>query len=183
MPKIWSVGQKRLINEKRLPKCLYPPPPPLQKRHQMFKAKNYPPCRLIIARNAAASGSEDIAFSMLQKKPGMSSSSLSKFPEERSPSSTGLAGLANYGSDSEDETSANQTSRLNDDSKHTDWSKLACLLCKRQFPTKEKLQKYVQIFTYVHNMFVVYTLFLIFTGTTKFPICISRIWTPGKSAN
>jgi len=29
----------------------------------------------------------------------------------------------------------------NEESKLTDWVKLACLLCLRQFPSKEKLQK------------------------------------------
>ena len=28
---------------------------------------------------------------------------------------------------------------------HTDWDKLACLLCKRAFPSKEKLNKHNQV--------------------------------------
>merc|ERR1712083_712080 len=31
---------------------------------------------------------------------------------------------------------------MGDDSQHTDWSKLACLLCKRQFPTRDRLTKH-----------------------------------------
>ena len=32
-----------------------------------------------------------------------------------------------------------------DETKLTDWNKLACLLCKRQFQSREILQKHVQM--------------------------------------
>ena len=52
----------------------------------------------------------------------------------------GLTGLASYNSDSEEESNGSlKSTRLGD--RHTDWEKLACLLCQRQFPSKEKLTK------------------------------------------
>ncbi|KAL1472840.1 hypothetical protein MTO96_039066 [Rhipicephalus appendiculatus] len=43
------------------------------------------------------------------------------------------------GSDSDSEAEANDESHL------LDWTKLACLLCKRQFPSREVLSKHVQL--------------------------------------
>lgn len=37
------------------------------------------------------------------------------------------------------------TKKENDEDKLTDWSKLACLLCRRQFPNKEVLIKHQQL--------------------------------------
>jgi len=91
-------------------------------------------------------GAEDIAFSILQRKdkPGQPG------PPEPSSSSSGsgtgaasLAGIAGYGSDSENEESSAGGGSSGD--KHADWDKLACLLCKRQFPSKEKLTKHNQM--------------------------------------
>lgn len=77
--------------------------------------------------STSSSGIEDIAFTMLNKKEGKKS-----FGE-------GLAGLASYGSDSEEES--NSAAAKTDEMQFTDFVKLACLLCKRQFPSKEKLLK------------------------------------------
>ena len=71
-------------------------------------------------------GAEDIAFSILQRK------------EEKSDS--GLPGLAGYGSEEEEEEPSSSSSLA--ELKLTDWEKLACLLCKRQFQSKEKLNKH-----------------------------------------
>jgi len=70
-------------------------------------------------------GAEDIAFQILQRK-------------DDKPDS-GLPGLAGYGSEEEEEESANTSVA---ELKLTDWDKLACLLCKRQFQSKEKLNKH-----------------------------------------
>jgi RNA-binding protein 5/10 len=85
---------------------------------------------------------EDIAFSIMLKKP-MPGSSLSSGTKNG-----GLAKLAvaGYGSDSEEEqpassSSAAAVSKPGAEVPHTDWEKMACLLCKRQFPSKEKLIK------------------------------------------
>jgi len=54
--------------------------------------------------------------------------------------------VASYGgdSDSDDDDSVTTGGQV-DESKLTDWSKLACLLCKRQFQTKEILTKHTQM--------------------------------------
>ena len=86
------------------------------------------------SNRSSSSGAEDIAFSMM----------LNKKSTQSKPGSSGLAGLASYGSDSEEETgigSGAGNSKPTDETQHSDWNKLACLLCKRQFPTKEKLEK------------------------------------------
>lgn len=114
-------------------------------------------------------GSEDIAFSIMQKRDNPSSSLgllLSKNSTRSdsnnlttnrstgdvesasattaaaaapSGANTGLAGLAGYGSEgSDDERSSSFSAK---EEQLTDWNKLACLLCKRQFPSKEKLTK------------------------------------------
>merc|ERR1711915_678579 len=70
-------------------------------------------------------GAEDIAFQILQRK-------------EEKPDS-GLPGLAGYGTDDEDEDSSSTSLA---EIKLTDWENLACLLCKRQFQSKEKLTKH-----------------------------------------
>jgi len=75
--------------------------------------------------SSSQKGAEDIAFQILQRK-------------EEKPDS-GLPGLAGYGSEEEEEeSSASSLAEL----KLTDWEKLACLLCKRQFASKEKLNKH-----------------------------------------
>ena len=106
-------------------------------------------------------GAEDIAFSMLNKREGngigstqsnilpIASSTLDQNDEPPPPGSRplpmksgnmGLAGLASYNSDSEEESGSTSKSGGNEE-KLTDWVKMACLLCQRQFPSKEKLTK------------------------------------------
>ena len=92
-------------------------------------------------------GTSDVAFSILQKKSAVGSGG------------GGLAGLAGYGSDSEEEGgsgkaaasasgvaassggSAGGGSKAPKEEDLVDFAKLACLLCQRQFPSGEKLQK------------------------------------------
>ena len=86
---------------------------------------------------------EDLAFSMLQNK---------KDDNESTPSASSLSKLSGYGSDSGPEDQPSESTNSNsasagaevvnlDEQQFTDWSKLACLLCKRQFPSREKLTK------------------------------------------
>ena len=93
-------------------------------------------------------GTSDVAFSILQKKSAVGSGG-----------GGGLAGLAGYGSDSEEEGgsgkaaasssgvaassggSAGGGSKAPKEEDLVDFAKLACLLCQRQFPSGEKLQK------------------------------------------
>lgn len=78
---------------------------------------------------------EDLAFNILNKK------------EEIPSAGSGLARLTGYGSadEAEDEVITNTTTNIRGEEQHTDWSKLACLLCKRQFPSREKLTKHNQV--------------------------------------
>jgi RNA-binding protein 5/10 len=53
-------------------------------------------------------------------------------------SSSGAGGLvAAYGGGSDSDEEIEDV--IQEDRQHTNWAKLACLLCKRQFPTKESL--------------------------------------------
>jgi len=74
---------------------------------------------------SAQKGAEDIAFQILQRK-----------EDKPDPS---LPGLSGYGSEEEDEDTPGLSVA---EMKLTDWENLACLLCKRQFQTKEKLSKH-----------------------------------------
>ena len=76
-------------------------------------------------------GSEDIAFNVLQRK-----------DEAAGP---GLAGLAGYGSDEEEEDKAGAGAGAGmavAEMKLTDWAGLACLLCQRQFKSRDQLTKH-----------------------------------------
>merc|ERR1711988_1310522 len=74
---------------------------------------------------------EDLAFNMvLTKKEELSGS--------------GLASLTGYGSADEPEEEVASMNSV-DEQQFTDWSQLACLLCKRAFPSKEKLIKHNQV--------------------------------------
>ena len=51
--------------------------------------------------------------------------------------------VASYGGDSEEEE--DEDGGLLDENKLLDMSKMACLLCKRQFPNKEALTRHTQL--------------------------------------
>ena len=53
--------------------------------------------------------------------------------------------VASYGGDSDSDNEEEDPSAGTDESKFIDLSKMACLLCKRQFPNKEGLQRHVQL--------------------------------------
>jgi RNA-binding protein 5/10 len=104
-------------------------------------------------------GAEDIAFSMLNKMDSNGASvNQSTIHSAREPCldhngeppppgsrslvfEPGLTGLASYNSDSDEESKGTGGG----EEKLTDWTKLACLLCQRQFPSKEKLTKHNQL--------------------------------------
>ncbi|XP_052094711.1 RNA-binding protein 5-like isoform X2 [Mytilus californianus] len=64
-------------------------------------------------------------------------------PTTQSASAAGL--VASYGGDSDSDGEEDSQGGGVDESKLTDWNKLACLLCKRQFQTKEILVKHQQM--------------------------------------
>lgn len=45
----------------------------------------------------------------------------------------------------EEPTKSTKESQLDKDSKLTDWKKMACLLCRRQFPNKDALIRHQQL--------------------------------------
>lgn len=117
-----------------------------------------PPSTAIVPQSSTA----DLAFTVLQKKPsGSESAQLFEITKKKAKDCDGtkakaaepLPLVAAYGdgSDSEPEgdaqdegTKAFDLMRA-EELKLTDWIKLACLLCKRQFPSKEALMKHQQL--------------------------------------
>ena len=69
----------------------------------------------------------------------------SKSPASASQASNIPGLVASYGGDSDSDGEDDSQGGVVDESKLTDWNKLACLLCKRQFQTKEILVKHQQM--------------------------------------
>lgn len=78
-------------------------------------------------------GVEDIAFSILQ-------GGQRQQEPEPVPLAKVLPGISGYGSEEEEGEGGANTSVA--ELQLTDWDSLACLLCKRQFPSREKLTKH-----------------------------------------
>merc|ERR1719264_710907 len=102
----------------------------------------------------ALNRSEDIAFSIMQGKQPMQPDTPSSSSSMRRGAAAGLDRLTGYGSDSAEEEPQQRPSAAAamaaqaappSDEQLTDWGKMACLLCQRQFPTKEKLQKHNKV--------------------------------------
>lgn len=93
-----------------------------------------------------AQGAADIGFAVLERKDLPATSGLTIPVQVDSPivvnqPDSSLVAEYGQGSDSDDEMDEGDIY----DKEHTDWSKLACLLCKRQFPNKEVLIKHQQL--------------------------------------
>ncbi|KAM4022285.1 RNA-binding protein 5 isoform 2-T3 [Anomaloglossus baeobatrachus] len=63
--------------------------------------------------------------------------------EEEKPPKRAL--VAAYSGDSDNEEEADRLQGILDEEKLTDWKKLACLLCRRQFPNKDALTRHQQL--------------------------------------
>lgn len=86
----------------------------------------------------AFSGAADAGYAILEKRSQLAAA----YQEEEDPGgSNGLVAAYGGGSDTEEEIEDVQQ----EERQHTDWSKLACLLCKRQFPSKEGLLRHQQL--------------------------------------
>uniref|UniRef100_A0A1B6FBC1 RNA-binding protein 5 n=2 Tax=Cuerna arida TaxID=1464854 RepID=A0A1B6FBC1_9HEMI len=90
-----------------------------------------------------AQGAADIGFAVLERKDisvpsGMAVVSPPSLPEQ--PDS--LVAAYGAGSDSEDDM---EETVEGEEKQHVDWNKLNCLLCKRQFNSREVLMKHTQI--------------------------------------
>lgn len=91
-----------------------------------------------------AQGAADIGFAVLERKDvtvpnGMAVASSSPDMSQQ-PDSL----VAAYGAGSESEEEPEETVE-GEEKQHVDWAKLACLLCKRQFPSKDILVKHQQM--------------------------------------
>lgn len=82
------------------------------------------------------SGAADAGYAILEKK-----SVANTYHEEEDMSNNGL--VAAYGGESDTEEEIEDVGQ--EERQHTDWVKLACLLCKRQFPSKEGLVRHQQL--------------------------------------
>lgn len=93
-----------------------------------------------------AQGAADIGFAVLERKDVQPPAGFSIPTKVDSPiagqSDNSLVAAYGQGSDSEEDA---EDSIENEEKQHTDWNKLACLLCKRQFPSKEVLIKHQQL--------------------------------------
>ncbi|XP_039548172.1 RNA-binding protein 5 isoform X2 [Pimephales promelas] len=112
----------------------------LNKQKENFKG-SFQPISQEERKEAAAA---DAGFTLFEKKAGALErlvTEASKATEEESSSSkVGL--VAAYSGDSEPEESIEGDDR---EDKLTDWKKMACLLCRRQFPNKEGLIRHQQL--------------------------------------
>lgn len=89
-------------------------------------------------------GAADIGFAVLERKDLGPRSSMMQ--HDMTPAdNSGLVAAYGQGSDSDDDAAAANNDAQEDEKKLTDWSKLACLLCKRQFPSREVLIKHQQL--------------------------------------
>lgn len=112
----------------------------LNKQKENFRS-SFQPISQEERREAAAA---DAGFTLFEKKAGALErlvTEASKATEEESSSSkVGL--VAAYSGDSEPEECLEGDDR---EDKLTDWKKMACLLCRRQFPSKEALIRHQQL--------------------------------------
>ncbi|XP_054261986.1 RNA-binding protein 5-like [Macrosteles quadrilineatus] len=89
-------------------------------------------------------GAADIGFAVLERKDVTipSGMSVTSSPPKTQQQQDSLVAAYGNGSDSEEEP---EETVEGEEKQHVDWSKLACLLCKRQFPSKDILVKHTQL--------------------------------------
>ncbi|XP_075233397.1 RNA-binding protein 5 [Lycorma delicatula] len=97
-----------------------------------------------------AQGAADIGFAVLERKDlpvptGLNINSNSNDGPVIIAGSTDTSLVAAYGQGSDSEDDPDDANHHLDDKQFTDWNKLACLLCKRQFPSKDVLIKHQQL--------------------------------------
>ncbi|KAG8436214.1 hypothetical protein GDO86_007353 [Hymenochirus boettgeri] len=96
------------------------------------------------------SAAADAGFALFEKKQGallerqlLPEMMMMANSEEEKPPSRAL--VAAYSGDSDNEEESEKFIGLVDDERLTDWKKLACLLCRRQFPNKDALTRHQQL--------------------------------------
>ncbi|CAG5128162.1 unnamed protein product [Candidula unifasciata] len=100
----------------------------------------------VMTESRYESATADAGFAILQKvKEEMSAMPAPQLLKSEKPSVSSKPGLvASYGGDSDSGDDEDSAAAV-DESKLVDWAKLACLLCKRQFQSKEILSKHTQV--------------------------------------
>ncbi|XP_035243681.1 RNA-binding protein 10 isoform X2 [Anguilla anguilla] len=96
------------------------------------------------------SASADAGYAILEKKGALSERPQTlmdqlKRVDERGRSSPPQGLVAAYSGESDSEEEGGAEKGSDKEEKLTDWSKLACLLCRRQFPSKEALLRHQQL--------------------------------------
>ncbi|KAG9353186.1 hypothetical protein JZ751_017762 [Albula glossodonta] len=96
------------------------------------------------------SASADAGYAILEKKGALSERPQTlmdqlKRAEERGRTSPPQGLVAAYSGESDSEEEGGAEKGNDKEEKLTDWSKLACLLCRRQFPSKEALLRHQQL--------------------------------------
>uniref|UniRef100_A0A7N6FEY1 RNA binding motif protein 5 n=1 Tax=Anabas testudineus TaxID=64144 RepID=A0A7N6FEY1_ANATE len=88
------------------------------------------------------SAAADAGFILFEKKIPSLMTEQFKFTEQETSAKGGLVAAYNGDSDPEESISERAT---DEEGKITDWKKMVCLLCRRQFPTKEALLRHQQL--------------------------------------
>uniref|UniRef100_A0A8C4WFC7 RNA binding motif protein 5 n=1 Tax=Gopherus evgoodei TaxID=1825980 RepID=A0A8C4WFC7_9SAUR len=117
----------------------------LNKQKENFKNSFQPLCSREEERRESAAA--DAGFALFEKKGTLSERQqvmpeVVKNGEEENPLKRGL--VAAYSGDSDNEEDLLERIE-NEEEKLTDWKKLACLLCRRQFPNKDALVRHQQL--------------------------------------
>ncbi|XP_064134272.1 RNA-binding protein 10 isoform X4 [Loxodonta africana] len=119
----------------------------LNKQKENFK-NSFQPISSLRDDERRESATADAGYAILEKKGALAerqhaSMDLPKLASDDRPSPPrGLVAAYSGESDSEEEQERGGTER---EEKLTDWQKLACLLCRRQFPSKEALIRHQQL--------------------------------------
>lgn len=116
----------------------------LNKQKENFK-NSFQPLSYMRDDDRRESASADAGYAMLEKKSTLAERQhvmmehLKRTTDKRMSPLRGLVAAYSGESDSEEEQEEDQEEKL------TDWQKLACLLCRRQFPSKEALIRHQQL--------------------------------------
>uniref|UniRef100_A0A8C5EPR0 RNA-binding protein 5-like n=1 Tax=Gouania willdenowi TaxID=441366 RepID=A0A8C5EPR0_GOUWI len=114
----------------------------LNKQKENFRS-SFQPISQEEKREAAAA---DAGFTLFEKKAGLDRLMPESLREDEAPSSSCVLVAAYSGdSDPEEGTAGDADAGDGGHDTLTDWTKLACLLCRRQFPSKEGLIRHQQL--------------------------------------
>uniref|UniRef100_A0A8C9YD13 RNA binding motif protein 5 n=1 Tax=Sander lucioperca TaxID=283035 RepID=A0A8C9YD13_SANLU len=111
----------------------------LNKQKESFKSSFLGPSKEEERRESAAA---DAGFFLFEKKMPSLMTEQFKITEQETSAKSGL--VAAYNGDSDPEEGGSDRA-ADEDGKITDWNRRVCLLCRRQFPTKDALLRHQQL--------------------------------------